>query len=552
MRNDEMLELLDRLLQQGEGPLVEFKEANGKFKNDELGKYISGLSNAANLYEAPVAWLVFGVNDKSQVVGTNYKDTPKQMQTLPAEIANKLEPFSVFNLPYEVLHENGRALLFKIAPAPQGQPVKWGDACYKRSGESLKLLSPEEIYDFYNQGRAYDWSAELVETASMDDLDKAALHEGRERYRRKNQGGQSVKQISDLDDLDFLKRIRLVRKDRLTRAALILLGKDRQAEELLQPFKAEIFWKHTDKADKVYKSFGPPFILSVSHLYNALDNREIEIFPENWLLPTKIKKYDSSTVFEALNNCIAHQDYLSASRITVTEFEDKLEFRNAGSFFEGNPDDYYTKGQIPEKYRNELLAKVMSDLGMIDRAGFGIQRMFKDQADKFFPLPDYDLEIGNKVKLTIHGRIIDSAYTELLAQKTNLNPVQILGLDRVQKKLPISDDLAKQLKQQRLIEGRKPNYFVSALVAKATGKKAEYIHARGQEQEHYEKLVMGFLESYGSASREDIDKLLWDKLSDSLNDEQKKNKIGNLISSLRMNGRIRNEGSRTAPKWILT
>ena len=87
------------------------------------------------------------------------------------------------------------------------------------------------------------------------------------------------------------------------------------------------------------------------------------------------------------------------------------------------------------------------------------------------------------------------------------------------------------------------------MVAKETESKADYIRTRSQDDEFYSKLVNDYLEKFGVASRKEIDQLLWDKLSDALNNKQKRNKIGNLITKLRRAGHIRNSGSRKIPQW---
>jgi ATP-dependent DNA helicase RecG len=166
-------------------------------------------------------------------------------------------------------------------------------------------------------------------------------------------------------------------------------------------------------------------------------------------------------------------------------------------------------------------------------------------------MPDYDLAKPDAVKLTIHGRIVDPAYSRLLIQKTDLPLDEILALDRVQKHLPLTDDMIKRLRRDRLIEGRKPNLHVSALVAEATDNKADYIKTRAQDDDYYCKLITDFLGKYGKASRKDIDDLLLDKLSRALDETQKTNKIGNIISKLRIKGVICNAGSRGAPVWRL-
>ena len=188
---------------------------------------------------------------------------------------------------------------------------------------------------------------------------------------------------------------------------------------------------------------------------------------------------------------------------------------------------------------------------MIDTMGYGIRDMYVGQARRYFPMPDYDLSEPGAVKLTLYGGVVDIAYSRLLIQKTNLPLADVLALDRVQKKLPIPDEAATRLRKAGLIEGRKPNYFVSAVIASATANKADYIRTRAQDDEFYAKLVMDYLEQFGQASRAEINTLLLDKLSEALGAEQKEKKIGNLLTKLRRAGRITNTGSRGQPLWRL-
>ena len=164
-------------------------------------------------------------------------------------------------------------------------------------------------------------------------------------------------------------------------------------------------------------------------------------------------------------------------------------------------------------------------------------------------MPDYDLSEPNVTRMTIYGGVIDQAYSEILIQETNLPLLDILALDRVQKKLPLDDEMLKHLRRAGLVEGRKPNLFVSASVAKVTDKKAAYIHMRAQDDDYYAKLITDYLTKFGHASRADIDALLLGKLSVALDEEQKKNKVGNLLTNLRRAGKIRNTGPRKTPRW---
>ena len=232
------------------------------------------------------------------------------------------------------------------------------------------------------------------------------------------------------------------------------------------------------------------------------------------------------------------------------EYVDRLIFSNAGSFYEGNPEDYTAGDKTPEKYRNPLLANAMVNLGMIDTLGYGIHTMYLEQRKRYFPLPDYLLSESQKVVLQIYGHSIDENYSKLLIERKDLPLSQVILLDRIQKKLSITDDAAALLKKEKLIEGRKPNYYVAASVAAVTDNKAIYIRNKAFDDEHYKKMIEAYIEEYGSATRKEIEDLILDKLSDAISDKQKRNKVGNLISALRISGKIENKGSLAKPIWF--
>jgi len=94
--------------------------------------------------------------------------------------------------------------------------------------------------------------------------------------------------------------------------------------------------------------------------------------------------------------------------------------------------------------------------------------------------------------------------------------------------------------------------FVAARVASATGDRAAYIKTRALDDTFYAKLITDYLEVFGSASRRDIDELLWDKLSDGLTDDQKTRKVTALLTKLKRDGAIRNAGGRSRPAWVLS
>lgn len=440
-------------------------------------------------------------------------------------------------------------MLFEVPAAPRGIPIAWKGHYFARAGESLTSLGLDKLDEIRQQTMAIDWSAQVISGAAFRHLDETAVQKARESFARKYANRFPANDVMRWPLATFLDRARLTREGAITRTALLLLGKSESAH-FLSPHPGQMTWK-LEGAERAYEHLGPPFLLNTSSLYQRIRNIQLRMLPDGELFGVEVSKYDQKVVMEALHNCIAHQDYNRNGRIIVTEWPEKLIFENEGNFFEGQPDDYITGDKTPRRYRNPFLAQAMTELNMIDTMGYGIHAMHVGQARRYLPLPDYDLSDVNVVRMTIHGGIVDIAYSRLLMQRTNLSLEDILALDRIQKNLSLPDETIRRLRRAKLIEGRKPNLHVSAKVAKVTADKAEYIRTRAQDDAFYTKLLTDYLAKFGRASRQEIDKLLWDKLSDALDDEQKSNKVANLLTNLRRSGRIRNTGSRKAPQWEL-
>ena len=153
----------------------------------------------------------------------------------------------------------------------------------------------------------------------------------------------------------------------------------------------------------------------------------------------------------------------------------------------------------------------------------------------------------------LYGKVLDERYTRLLIRQTDLSLDEIVLLDKLQKKVRISQDDAKRLRKDKLIEGRYPNVYPAAVIAENTQKVEEYLENRAFDDAFYVQQILNFICIKGSVSRSDIRKWLKDKLSNALTDEQKESKIGNLLSvTMRGQGLIHNVGGTGHSVWQLT
>ena len=329
----------------------------------------------------------------------------------------------------------------------------------------------------------------------------------------------------------------------LTRAAIILLGKP-EADIHLRPSNAQITYVlyDKDKIEKDYEHFAPPYILSVDKIYSRIRNLKYRYMTDGTLFPEEIDQYSLQNIRESLNNCIAHMDYTIGGRITVSEREDSyLSFANPGTFLPGSIEKVISTDEPPHYNRNALLALTMVSLNMIDSIGSGIKRMFKVQRDRFFPMPDYDFS-DNRVKVTLIGKLLDPVYAKVLAQHHELSLEEIIMLDKVQKKKALSDEEARHLKEKGLIDGRKPNFHISAMLAASTGQTVDYMKSKGVDDAFIQKTVIDYLKKFGKAKREIFEDIMLSKLSDSLTAAQKANRIKNALQAMKREGKIENNG----------
>ncbi len=549
MSGDLKVQLQEMLRLPAETEWIEFKEARTNFDFDDIGKYFSALSNEANLKGKSAGWLIFGVTDKPPrvIVGSDYRNTPPGLDRLKQKIAQHTNHQMAFVAIHELIVEGKRVVMFEIPPAARGIPTTWNGVAYGRVHESLAPLALYEIEEIRSQAPQDDWSAKVCEGATLADLDPEAIAFAREKYKEKHP--DLAGEVDGWDNGTFLTKAKVCVQGRVTNAAIILLGRS-EAANLLSPAIAQITWvlRDTDGVEVDYAHFGLP----VDRVFRKVRNLTIRYISGETLFPLEVSQYDPWVIREALHNCIAHQDYQQSARITVTERPGSLTFTNRGEFIPGTVLSVIERDVPPDRYRNPFLANAMVELKMIDTIGSGIKRMFRIQRDRNFPMPDYDLDEEGVVRVTIHGRVIDENYTRMLVKRKELTLTDVIALDKVQKGHPITPEERTILRKKKLIEGRYPNLYVSESVAAEIDTKADYIRKRPFDRAHFKSMVVAYLRTYHEARLAEVEDLLLDKVSDALNEDQRRHFIKDLLQEMRKEGTIKTIGKTKGAKWVLT
>lgn len=507
-------------------------------QGEDLISYISSISNMEG------GNIILGIEDKTlKIIGIqdfhDYNIDNIKYRILGNCTNLSSEGFDIVE--YVTSDTNKIVWIVKVPKHQFRLPVYAHKKAWQRIGDNLVPMTKERLNNILNENLIIeDWSKKIIEGVSIENLDEEAIKKARKEFIKRNP--KYIDEIEKWDNIKFLDKAKLTIQGKITRACFILLGKEEEEHYLDSAVKIRWNLKTLENQDKDFEIFSIPLILSVDEIYKKIRNLKYRYLREGTLFPDEVLRYDPFVIREPLNNAIAHQDYSKKGRINLVEFEDDhLIFTNLGTFLPKTVENVVLKDSPEEFYRNTFLVEAMRNLGMIETQGGGIRKVFNFQKQRFFPMPEYDFS-DEKVKVTIVGKVINEEFAKILIKNPEITLEDTLILDKVQKRKKLTDDEFIYLKKKKFIEGRKGSNYISYNVIEPTKNKdllADYINNRSLDDRHFKELILEFISKSGKAKRKDIDNFIIPKLSSALTDSKKKNKVTNLLSSLRMEGKIK-------------
>lgn len=504
---------------------------------DDVISYISAIANMQGGH------LIIGIQDQTHAIVGIQEFADYSIENIKFRIIGNcpnLNP-DLFNVKEFVTSDTNKKVWIFYIPKHQFRlPVYAHKKTWQRIDDNLVEISKARLDAILTQVQVNeDWTKIIITEATIEDLDKEAILKARIEFKKRNP--KYADDVDNWNDVDFLNKSKLTIKSKITRTALILLGKEESEHYLDSSVKIRWNLKTIDNQDKDFEIFSIPLLLSVDEVFKKIRNLKYRYLRDGTLFPDEVLRYEPFNIRESLNNAIAHQDYSKGARINVVEFEDDhLVFSNYGSFLPKSVEDVVLNDTPEEVYRNPFLVEAMKNLDMIETQGGGIRKIFNFQKQRFFPLPDYNFE-DNKVKVTITGKILDENFARILIQNSELTLNEIILLDKVQKNKEINEIEFKFLKKEKYIEGRKPNSFLSHKIIESTNNEdlqAEYLANRSFDDAYFKDMIIEYLKKFGDTKRSTIENLLIPKLSAVLTDVKKKNKVANLLKSLKADGKI--------------
>jgi ATP-dependent DNA helicase RecG len=241
MTDSDLHNLLNDLCSQPrEQQWLEFKLNKGSITNEQIGEYISAMSNGATISNKPFGYLVWGVEDETLIIkGTNFtfENAKQGNQDLELFIRSYLYPkinFEIFEFDF-----SGKHIVLLRIPSAKGEPTHFQKKPFIRIGSNKTDLRNHSNYVRIIYNSQEDWSAKIIKEASINDLDIAALKTAREKFKEKSSRASFISEIDNWDEATFLDKAKITINGKITNTAIILLGKE-EASHYLLPAISEV------------------------------------------------------------------------------------------------------------------------------------------------------------------------------------------------------------------------------------------------------------------------------------------------------------------------
>ncbi len=505
---------------------VEFKEAKGgnfsysggnKLEPKERRRcilgYVTAFANEGGGY------LVLGMSDTypHEVVGTMQESDSigKLEQDIYTDTKIRVDIDELSD------EQNKRIVIIKIPSRPAGKVYKFEDVPLMRVGESLLPMS-DEYYLKIVQEQEPDFSARICEGLTIRDLEHIAIQKMKEAYSEK-QGNLLFTMLSDtqaLCDLDLLV------DNKLTYAALILLGKSEAIRKFLPQIKIFIEYRnHSNQIifDARYE-FQEAYFTMIDKLWETINLRNTKIPIQQGMYIFDIHSFNKEVIREAINNAVAHRDYRKTSEIVIKQYQESLIITNPGGFPLGvNIENLLTINSTP---RNRRLADIMSKTGIVERSGQGVDKIFYQCLTEAKPEPDYNSSDDFQVELKLSSIIEDKSFAIFIKkiqqerkEDEQLGVQEIIGLNKVRKDETdgIEKSILKKLEKWGLIQKvgktRRQTYKLSIQYYALTDKKGSYLNERLIDENQIGLMITQHFNQFETAKMKDFELLFRNYLS---------------------------------------
>ena len=404
---------LKQLIKQGENGTVEFKE-----RCDQ-----ESIETAAAFANTRGGFILIGVADNREIPG--FIIGKETLRDVANRISQAINPRVVLEI--ESVDVDGKSVLLVHILASSIKPVSVKGICYKRVGNSNRVMSPQEIAQMHLKSVGQTWDQLTVRGASSDDIDEQKI----QWYLTQRETSRNITQSEGMNLTDRLKNINCVNDSNIpTHAGILFFGKHPQ--KFFQNAQLRVVrFRGTSVTHSVIDRLDCSGTLwEIVNVVEEFIRRNIRLLSlrssKSFQRDDKFE-YPLEALREAIINGLIHRNYQEPADVRVFIFDDRVEIINPGSF----PEDVSPHRPIHRPV-NPILSQLMYDVGFVERYGSGIMMMQRLCEEWENSVPRYELHTL-ETKVIFDSPIHDTTLLEIDDISDDLNERQKNALFHVEK-----------------------------------------------------------------------------------------------------------------------
>ena len=518
-----------RELPEKETLTVEFKSdikrgAEG-YSDDELVDEIVGMANTAG------GFLYLGVEDDGTVTGL----IPKHKDAIGAAamIANKTVP--ALSVRTEVLEVTDKEILSIEVPESRVIVASTSGKILRRklkadgTPENIPMY-PYEITSRLSDLSLLDFSAQPMMDASIDDIDPNQMVRLREAIQNNN-GDRALLELTD-EEIEKALHFVVEKDNKLvpTVTGIVVVGRESSIRKLMPTVRAD-FQVLQGTEVMINQSYTKPVVEMAGLFEEYLKPWNPEQEMEYGLFRIPVPAFSPRAFREALMNAVAHRDYSMMGRIRVEISEEGMTISNPGGFIEGVNIDNLISAE--PHGRNQVLSDALKRIGLAEKTGRGIDRIYEGSIAYGRQWPDYTDSTSNRVILFIPRGKADIPFAKMIADYQNLkgrplsiNYLLVLSALKYEKRMDIQRIvevthigrgkvllILEDLHEDGLIEeygsGPSRTFTLGTQFYRQAGRKKEYVRQTGIDKIRFEEMILKLAEAQdGTITKADVVELL--------------------------------------------
>lgn len=512
---------LKLLISHGESITQEFKSDKSCLPDKDLIAAIVSLANTDG------GLLFLGVEDSGEITGICHKHQEHTM--LKPFIASRTNP-SIDTKVYLVNVENNLDVIV-VEVQKSNQLISTSEGLIQR--RRLKLDGTPEAVPFYPHEfiqrqstlGLIDPSATIISDLSVEEFSSVERERVREAIRKYG-GDQSLLSLNDseLDGaLGFSYLSNGIRKP--TFSGVLFLCKEHILRQYIPSY--EIAFQVLDGTDvRINEFFRKPFLQSFEEIEQLFRAQLVEKEVEVGLFRVAVPNFNKRAFREAFVNALIHRDYSRLGAVHVRIDDYGLTISSPGGFVEGvTLDNLLVTEPRP---RNPLLADIAKRIGVAERTGRGIDRIYEGVLRYGREIPSFSRSSSTSVVLQISNAEADFEFLKLILseeEKTQkampLDSLIVLSQLRKERRVTTHElmkliqkneseirSILEKLSETGLLEahgsGRGRTFTLSAKMYTKEGSKAAYIRQAGFEPLQQEQMILSYIDKHGAIKRNEV------------------------------------------------